>query len=300
MKLYKYTFRSPLSGSIYCEELYSDTDGRQELDYTDMAKIYVCDSRLADFLEKNREEVTDYTPENIRNLIHKIELGDYGTVAGAMFLMSHVWSKKELTEDEQSIIREFITGQLSDGWGESVEQKHWRHDWVDTGKPHFDLDYCEWEDDEERMSAYFYVQPWNYEDFYIELHSSDIEEVADPEPRVYHSCCEAQEDGGYKVTTIYEFDDPTIAAECIRNSGAIFSENFVCRLEMFDDCGVEKSYHIVIVYEGMETRFKDVLGTINKLDGQGNVFCYNPETDDIGLSRYSNDRMMYIDHLMDK
>lgn len=300
MKLYKYIFRSPLRGSIYCEELYSDTDGRQELDTYDMARLYVHDSRLADFLEKNSEDVTAYAPENIRNLVDTIELGDYGTVAGNMFLMSHVRSKKELTEDEQSIIRDFITGQLSDGWGESLEQEPWRHDNVELRKPYYDVDYCGWEEDEYRLHGYFHVHPWNSENFYIELHSLDIEEVADPEPRVYHSYCEPQDDGGYKVTTIYEFDDPTRAAECIRNSGAIFCEDFVCRLEGFDDCGVEKLYHIVVVYEGMGTRFKDVLGTINKGDGVCTVFCYNSETGNIGLSKYEHDMMMYLDHLIDK
>jgi hypothetical protein len=183
VKIYKYTFRSTVTGSIVCDELFPE-DGRRDLDSIDMAWLSTADSQLSEFLDSNKEELTEYLPEYFKDRIIKIEVGDYGVVEGKLHLMSHVWANKELTDQEAAEVMDYLTGQFSDGWGESLEQIQWRQDEVRYDRPYFDTQEGEWDEDTEYATAYFHVHPWNAYTFNITIHDMEVEEVDDPQPDV--------------------------------------------------------------------------------------------------------------------
>ena len=181
MKIYKYTFRSPLLGSIECEELFSNDDGRRELNAIDMAWLVSADDRLSTFLQKNEEDLTEYIPEDKPHL-RKIVVGDYGVIEGKLHLLSHLWANEELTEAQMEEVMDYLTGQFSDGWGEGLEQREWREDTVRYETPTFDTTLGEWDEESNYATAYFYVHPWSRYNFSIALHDFGVEEVEDPQP----------------------------------------------------------------------------------------------------------------------
>lgn len=169
MKLKKYTFRTPLFGSIYCESLLLDTDGHIELSPEQMCTLYNNHEELMMFLTGNMEDLAKYVPEELVNIVYKAEFGDFGLIEGNMFLRTHIWTAEELTGEQLSQIQEWITGQMSDGWGEGLEQLEWMHRRVERPCVYFDEDAVCFEEDYELCEVYYCVHPYNFSDYYIEL-----------------------------------------------------------------------------------------------------------------------------------
>lgn len=175
MKLKKYTFRTPLFGSINCEELLSDTDGRVELSPEQMCSMYDAGEKLLRFLTKNMEDLAQYVPEELEGVVLRAEFGDCAMLGGKMYLRTYIYVEEDLTESGIKMIQEWITGQMSDGWGEGLEQRSWWERRMDKPTVYFDETSCEFERDEEYCRIYYYVHPWNSKEYKIEL--EECEEV---------------------------------------------------------------------------------------------------------------------------
>lgn len=179
MKLMKYTFRSPLFGSIYSDELFPNTDyGSFELSAEGMAAMYdKYGENLMMFLTENIEDLAEYVDAKFRGLVVKACFGDFAIQNGRMYLLTYIYTLDGLSDSGIEDIREWISGQMSDGWGESLEQREWKRERVYRKHTVFDEYSMEFEDEEEPCEVYYYCKPWNYDDFYIDLYDCTEEEV---------------------------------------------------------------------------------------------------------------------------
>ncbi len=175
MKLMKYTFRTPLFGSIQCEELLSDTDGCIDLSPSQMYGMYNKGEELLMFLTQNMENLSYCVPEELEDVILCAEFGECSILGCKMWLLTHIYTEHSLTEEGTARIREWISGQMSDGWGEGLEQRAWKTDRVKKPVLYFDELTLEFEEDEEMCEVSYYVHPWSPDEFYIYL--DNCEEV---------------------------------------------------------------------------------------------------------------------------
>lgn len=175
MKLTKYTFKTPLFGSIQAEELLYDTDGRIELCPEQMCRMYDKSEKLLIFLNENSEDLAQYVPEELENVVLRAEFGDCAMLGGEMFLRTYIYTEEPLTDEGIKQIQGWITGQMSDGWGEGLEQREWMTERIEKPIIYFDEHSLEFEEDVECFEVEYFVNPWNREDFTIEC--EEVEEV---------------------------------------------------------------------------------------------------------------------------
>ena len=181
MKTTHFRFRTPCYGRIYGDSVFEGTpyeNEGQEINATAMARLYEGYSQLSEFLERNKEEMTQYIDSENKPLedVVRLELGDYGVFNGRFCLVHHVWIKgqlDEISEEEIHAVEEYIMGQLSDGWGEGLEQREWMSHDVEWNRPYFDTDSAEFEEEYFRDNVSYYVVPWNSK---MEITRLDYEE----------------------------------------------------------------------------------------------------------------------------
>ena len=179
MKLMKYTFKTPVFGSIQCEELFSDTDGRFELSPEQMAQLYDRTPDLDTFLRDRKEDLTDCIPQELEHLILRAEFGDFEEPDEELYLLTHIYVKERLEESDLNHIQEWVRGQMADGWGEGLEQRPWMLESVHRSFTYFDDLSLEFEEDYEMCRVEYYVHSWTYFKFDITLEG--VEEVDVPE-----------------------------------------------------------------------------------------------------------------------
>ena len=181
MKTTHFRFRTPCYGRIYGDSVFEGTPYEsegQEIDATAMARLYEWHPQLSQFLERNKEEMTQYIDSENKPLedVVRLELGDYGVFNGRFCLVHHVWIKgqpDEISEEEIHAVEEYIMGQLSDGWGEGLEQREWMNRYVEWSRPYFDEYSADFEEEDFRDNVSYYLVPWNRE---IEITQFDSEE----------------------------------------------------------------------------------------------------------------------------
>ena len=183
MKTTHFRFRTPCYGRIYDDGVFEGTpyeNGGQEIGAATMARLYARYPQLSQFLERNKEEMTQYIDSENKPLedVVRLELGDYGVFNGRFYLIHHVWIKgqiDEISEEELQAVEEYIMGQLSDGWGEGLEQREWLDHDVEWSQPYFDEDSAEFDEECFRDTASYYVVPWNAEMTITQLDSEECE-----------------------------------------------------------------------------------------------------------------------------
>lgn len=181
MKTTHIRFRTPCYGRIYGDSVFEGTpyeNEGQEISATAMARMYESHPELSEFLERNKEEMTQYIDSENKPLedVVRLELGDYGVFNGKFCLVHHVWIKgqpDEISEEELHAVEEYIMGQLSDGWGEGLEQREWMNQYVEWSRPYFDEYSADFEEEDFRDNVSYYLVPWNRE---IEITQFDSEE----------------------------------------------------------------------------------------------------------------------------
>lgn len=190
MKTTHFRFRTPCHGRIYGDSVFEGTpyeSGGQEIGATAMAYLYNREPQLSQFLERNKEEMTQYIDSENKPLqdVVRLELGDYGVFDGQFCLVHHVWIKgqpDEISEEELLAVEEYIMGQLSDGWGEGLEQREWMNHYVEWNHPYFDADSAQFEEEEHRDNVSYYLVPWNSEIEITQLDSEECELDVSAEP----------------------------------------------------------------------------------------------------------------------
>ena len=183
MKTTHFRFKTPCRGRIYDDGVFEGTpyeNEGQEISSTTMARLYARCPELSQFLERNKEEMTQYIDSENKPLedVVRLELGDYGVFNGRFYLIHHVWIKgqiDEISEEELQAVEEYIMGQLSDGWGEGLEQREWLNHPVEWSRTYFDEDSADFEEEHFRGTASYYVVPWNAEMTITQLDSEECE-----------------------------------------------------------------------------------------------------------------------------
>lgn len=181
MKTTHIRFRTPCYGRIYGDSVFEGTpyeNEGQEINATVMARLYEWHPQLSEFLERNKEEMTQYIDSENKPLedVVRLELGDYGVFDGRFCLVHHVWIKgqpDEISEEELHAVEEYIMGQLSDGWGEGLEQREWMNRYVEWSRPYFDEYSADFEEEYFRDNVSYYLVPWNSD---VEMTQIDSEE----------------------------------------------------------------------------------------------------------------------------
>lgn len=183
MKTTHFRFITPCYGRIYGDSVFEGTPYESEgleLSATDMANLYERYPQLSQFIERNKEEMTQYIDSENKPLedVVLLELGDYGVFNGRFCLVHHVWIKgqpDEISEEKLHAVEEYIMGQLSDGWGEGLEQREWMNHYVEWSHPYFDTASAEFEEEDFRDNVSYYLVPWNYETEITQLDSEEFE-----------------------------------------------------------------------------------------------------------------------------
>ena len=183
MKTTHFRFRTPCRGRICGDSVFEGTPYEsegQEIDAAAMARLYEWHPQLSQFLDRNKEEMTQYIDSENKPLedVVRLELGDYGVFNGRFYLIHHVWIKgqiDEISEEELRAVEEYIMGQLSDGWGEGLEQREWLNHSIEWSRPYFDEDSAEFEDEYFRGTVSYYVVPWNADMIITQLDSEECE-----------------------------------------------------------------------------------------------------------------------------
>ena len=181
MKTTHFRFKTPCYGRIYGESVFEGTpyeNEGQDIDASVMATLYERHPELSVFLDRNKEEMTQYIDSENKPLedVVRLELGDYGVFNGRFCLVHHVWIKgqlDEISEEEIHAVEEYIMGQLSDGWGEGLEQREWMDQDVEWSQLYFDTDSAEFEEEYFRDNVSYYLVPWNTK---MEITRLDYEE----------------------------------------------------------------------------------------------------------------------------
>lgn len=183
MKTTHFRFRTPCYGRIYGDSVFEGTPHESEgmeLSATAMANLYERYQQLSQFLERNKEEMTQYIDSENKPLegVVRLKLGDYGVFNGQFCLVHHVWIKgqpDEISEEELLAVEEYIMGQLSDGWGEGLEQHEWLNHYVEWSHPYFDTDSAQFEEEDFRDNVSYYLVPWKSDMEITQLDSEECE-----------------------------------------------------------------------------------------------------------------------------
>lgn len=184
MKCTRLTFKSPLHGSVYCEGLTEEHNNRVEFGPYGVLQMYNRGEDLLMFFTDRCEDLKDCVPEELKELVVKADFGETLEHDGGLYLLTHIYVNQEPTEEQYSLIVGWITGQLSDGWGEGLEGDTVFTEDVKFNTTVFDEDTFEFTEEELYYTAHYYIHPWVYGPSWSveEMLRQTVELVVDEEP----------------------------------------------------------------------------------------------------------------------
>lgn len=184
MKAKKWTVVSPVTVSISADTPFFLDEccmGEQEsfdLDMSQSADLVNSSDSLSSFLANMEKEDLREHYEEDRN-IYKIVFGDSRITEDCdrIIALTYVYTSPDLQELPQSVL-DFVSGQLSDGWGEGKEQEEVKLCTYYRKTQNFSIGSGEMEEEEEGpYSVYAYVHFWQPDNFYLNV--EELPEYAD-------------------------------------------------------------------------------------------------------------------------
>lgn len=184
MKAKKWTVVSPVTVSIsadtpfFLDECCGEEQESFDLDMSQSANLVNSSDSLSSFLANMEKEDLREHYEEDRN-IYKIVFGDSRITEDCdrIIALTYVYTSPELQELPQSVL-DFISGQLSDGWGEGKEQEEVKLCTYYRKTQNFSIESGEMEEEEEGpYSVYAYVHFWRPDNFYLNV--EELPEYAD-------------------------------------------------------------------------------------------------------------------------
>lgn len=285
MKIKKWTLRSPITASISCDfEFTNQLDGRTQdnmnLDCGGAARLVEIYPDIQYALSNmEKEDLVEHFDKNDGS-IYRIEFGDWALFNGRLYHLCQVYTKAELEELPASVF-DFITGQLSDGWGEGKEQDYVYRGTVEYSTPYFDTDSgFELEEFEEKFEVYLHY--WDAEDFDISIYNIDEEEVdwvPEKELKVAFSCATAQDDGSFRVVTVYEFVDIEMVLNALKESYILRNEEMISFIEQTAPFGCAVKYYLTIINEGLHSYPRPTLGIVDMDLHKAKLFIVNEDVE---------------------
>lgn len=184
MKAKKWTVISPVTVSICADtpiflgECCGEEQESFDLDMSQSANLVNSSGSLSSFLANmEKEDLREYYDED-RN-IYKIVFGDtrISEDCDRIVALTYVYTSPELQELPEEVL-EFISGQLSDGWGEGMEQRGTIICTYYNKVNYFNIDSGEMEEEEDgSFRVYAYVHFWQSNGFYLNV--EELTEEAD-------------------------------------------------------------------------------------------------------------------------
>lgn len=184
MKAKKWTVVSPVTVSIsadtpfFLDECCGEEQESFDLDISQSANLVNSSDSLSSFLANMEKEDLREHYEEDRN-IYKVVFGDSRITEDCdrIIALTYVYTSPELQELPQSVL-DFISGQLSDGWGEGKEQEEVKLCTYYRNTQNFSVESGEMEEEEEGpYSVYAYVHFWQPDNFYLNV--EELPEYAD-------------------------------------------------------------------------------------------------------------------------
>ena len=186
MKCTKLIYKSPVFGSVQCEELPSEDSRCIDFGPRTAMRLYEKGPEVELFLTEHTEDLAFAVPEELEGLVVKAVFGQTAEDRSELYLLTEIYVRKEPTEQQHQQIVDWIEGQMSDGWGEGLEQHEAYEQEVCYDIVDFDDDECEFDTTIRSDVAYFYLHPWaNDISWRVELIDREEAELDIEEPDKY-------------------------------------------------------------------------------------------------------------------
>lgn len=160
MKCTKLIYKSPVFGSVQCEDLPNEDNRCVDFGPDVACKLYEKGPQVEMFLTEHIEDLAHCVPEELEHLVVKAIFGSCELERGEMYLLTEIYVRQEPTDLERELIVDWIKGQMSDGWGEGLEQREAYEETVTVKVPYFDEDECGFADGEFEADVCYYLHPW--------------------------------------------------------------------------------------------------------------------------------------------
>lgn len=160
MKCTKLIYKSPVFGSVQCEDLPNEDSRYIDFGPSTAYMLYEKGEDVLMFLTERGEDLSAHVPEELEGLVVKADFGCCRIEYGEMYLLTEIYVRQEPTDLQNRQIIDWITGQMSDGWGEGLEQHPVYTESVVSRVPSFNETECEFEDEEVRATAEYFLHPW--------------------------------------------------------------------------------------------------------------------------------------------
>lgn len=290
MKCIKLTYISPLHGSVQCEDLIEENYGRIDFGSEGVYALYNRNYCVEEMLTSCIEDLVDHIPHKLKEVVIKAVFGKYNTIDGSVFLATEIYVKRQLDAEEGTLLEEWITGQLSDGWGEGVEQNAVFEEIITVNTRSFNEDECVFEEDCYNTTAFYYIHPWCCEDWSLELGGNEEVEldIYCPEPIVHSSFCTMNDDRTYTVRTVYQVEDKYSAIQFIKNSGHLYSDELIRLIDEQGCLGPRVYCYVVYQNAGMFPQFLSIVGFLNPDTDTARLFEIDNESGAIDFQDFKD------------
>lgn len=172
MKLYEYSFISPLRGYVDLEELNMD-DGYYRLSTRQMAKILADWNNARGFLREHEEDLGDCLPPHWNNefkeAIVTATFGDYTIVDDNGYLCTKVVATRQLTVGEREQVEDWIAEHMEDGWGQNLQERSFMALQAKRPFAYFDEETLCADDDYNVVLVQYYMNPWTHDNWNVEF-----------------------------------------------------------------------------------------------------------------------------------
>lgn len=292
MKIKKWTLKSPITASVCADfEFMNSNNGEftKNMDFNSRGAARLLDlyPEIQEYLTKELqiEDLIEYADFSCTEIL-RIEFGDWALQDGLLWHICNVYTKESLEELPEEVL-DFIQGQLSDGWGEGMEQNVVHQEKVETHTPVFD-DMSGFYQEETTENLEIYLHYWNCYDFSIEIVSSNVEEVdwCPERGSIVFSCATPEEGGGHTVTTIYKFFDLEEVLFVLRNSCLMNEEYLVKFIEEHGTFGCAIEHYLVIVNKGLSSYPKNILGIVDRDLHKEKIYQLNTEDGTVSCEEF--------------
>ena len=161
MKCVKLTYKSPVFGSVQCEDLPNENERCIEFGPDTAMRLLEKSLQVDMFLEKCVEDLTFAVPEELQELVVKAMFGRTDECYSELYFLTEIYVREEPTEEQHRQIFDWISGQMSDGWGEGVELKEAYEEELTFEALSFNEDECKYEHDTQYVDVCYYFRPWS-------------------------------------------------------------------------------------------------------------------------------------------
>lgn len=296
MRCIKLSYTSPVFGSVDCYDIPNKHDQEVEFGPETALKLYEKSSRVREVFDEYTEDLVQHIPEELEGLVVKAVFGKLDAEDYDLKLVTEIYVRKEPTVEQHTQIIEWISGQMSDGWGEGVEQREVYHEEFEYELYVFDAKDCEYQSSTRYADAYYHLHPWvNDSSWSVRFEGRtpvDLDIEDNEAPVVHSAICERQQDGGYTVKTVYQVDNNRFAVlNYISLSTCYYSDEFMRWINDFGTFGDNIRLYFVLVNEGRFNKFLPVLGVVDMTTQRARLFTMDAENGHVDLQEYTEEEI---------